>query len=481
MKNTVQLIAYADRLGGGGIHALRQLLKGPLAGLFGGIHVLPFYYPIHGADAGFDPIDHRKVDPSLGTWEDIKQLGQEIDLMADLIVNHVSSSSPEFLDYYEKGDASAYRGLFLTMGDIFPDGATEADLLAIYRPRPGLPFSYVTLKNNQKRLLWTTFSRQQVDINVFHPVGRAYLESVLRTLHENGIGMVRLDAVAYAAKKPGTSCFMIPETFEFIAYISRQAAALGMEVLVEIHSHYRRQIEIARQVDRVYDFALPPLVLHAIFSHTGRYLRKWLEISPRNAVTVLDTHDGIGVMDIGADGSDPQACPGIIPPEELDALVERIHTNSNGQSRLATGAAASNLDLYQVNCTFYDALARNDNDYLLARALQFFAPGVPQVYYVGLLAGENDMELLAKTGVGRDINRHYYTLSEIEQALQRPVVQSLFELIRFRNRHPAFNGSFSMPQTPDSAIALRWDNGDAWAMLEVDFASGSYRISNSPF
>lgn len=480
MKNTVQLITYADRLGGGDIHALRQLLKGPLAGLFGGIHILPFYYPIHGADAGFDPIDHKKVDPSLGTWEDIKQLGQDFELMADLIVNHVSSSSPEFLDYYEKGDASAYRGLFLTMGDIFPSGATEADLLAIYRPRPGLPFSYVTLKNNQKRLLWTTFSSQQIDINVFHPVGKAYLESVLRTLHENGVDMVRLDAVAYAAKKPGTSCFMIPETFDFIAYVSRQAAALGMEVLVEIHSHYRRQIEIARQVDRVYDFALPPLVLHAVFSGTGRYLRKWLEISPRNAITVLDTHDGIGVMDIGADSSDPQGCPGIIPPDELDALVERIHINSNGQSRLATGAAASNLDLYQVNCTFYDALARNDNNYLLARAIQFFAPGVPQVYYVGLLAGENDMELLAKTGVGRDINRHYYTLGEIEQALQRPVVQSLFELIRFRNQHPAFNGSFSMPPTPDSAIALRWDNGDAWAMLEVDFASGSYRISSSP-
>ena len=88
--------------------------------------------------------------------------------------------------------------------------------------------------------------------------------------------------------------------------------------------------------------------------------------------------------------------PGLIPPEELDALVERIHMNSNGQSRQATGAAASNLDLYQVNCTFYDALGRNDHDYLLARAIQFFTPGVPQVYYVGLLAGENDMALLAK-------------------------------------------------------------------------------------
>ncbi len=481
MKNAVQLITYADRLGGGDIKTLSQLLKGPFAGLFGGVHILPFYYPIHGADAGFDPIDHRRIDPSLGSWEDIKELGRDVDLMADLIVNHVSSASPEFLDYYEKGDASIYRDLFLTMGSIFTNGATEADLLTIYRPRPGLPFSYVTLKNNQKRLLWTTFSKQQIDINVLHPVGKAYLQSVLRTLQENSIRMVRLDAVGYAVKKPGSSCFMLPETFDFIEDISRQAAALDIEVLVEIHSHYRRQIEIACQVDRVYDFALPPLVLHAIFNHTARYLKQWLEISPRNAITVLDTHDGIGVIDIGPDNANSEVRPGIVPTEELDALVEKIHTNSNGQSRLASGAAASNLDLYQVNCTFYDALGRDDHDYILARAIQFFAPGVPQVYYVGLLAGENDMHLLAQSGVGRDINRHYYSLEEIERAIQRPVVQSLFELIRLRNQHPAFHGSFSMPDTPDTTITLRWDNGDDWVLLTADFESGSYSISNSPF
>jgi len=118
---------------------------------------------------------------------------------------------------------------------------------------------------------------------------------------------------------------------------------------------------------------------------------------------------------------------------------------------------------------------------LLARAVQFFAPGIPQVYYVGLLAGVNDMALLAKSGVGRDINRHYYSVEEIDQALQRPVVQSLIELIRFRNRHPAFNGSFSVLGTGDSGITMRWDNGVDWAILEVDFASGSYSISNSPF
>ena len=213
MKNKVQLITYADRLGGGGITELHRLLKGPLAGLFGAVHLLPFYYPIHGADAGFDPIDHTQIDPCLGNWADIKALGQEVDLMADLIVNHVSSFSPQFMDYSEKGAASVYNGMFLTMDSIFPGGATEADLLAIYRPRPGLPFSYVTLKNGKKHLLWTTFTRQQIDINVNHPLGQAYLRSVLQTLHENNIRMVRLDAVGYAVKKAGSSCFMIPETF----------------------------------------------------------------------------------------------------------------------------------------------------------------------------------------------------------------------------------------------------------------------------
>jgi sucrose phosphorylase len=480
MKNKVQLITYVDRLGGGNIAELHRLLKGPLAGLFGGVHLLPFYYPIHGADAGFDPIDHTQIDPCLGNWADIKALGQDLDLMADLIVNHVSSDSPQFMDYSQRGDASIYNGMFLTMDSIFPHGATEADLLTIYRPRPGLPFSYATLKNGKKRLLWTTFTKQQIDINVDHPQGQAYLQSVLQTLHENNIRLVRLDAVGYAVKKAGSSCFMIPETFTFIETFAQQAEKLGIEVLVEIHSYFRRQIESARQVDRVYDFALPPLVLHAIFNRTARYLKQWLAISPRNAITVLDTHDGIGVIDVGADGIDPQNHPGLIPPKELDALVERIHINSNEQSRQATGAAASNLDLYQVNCTFYDALGRNDHDYLLARAIQFFAPGVPQVYYVGLLAGENDMALLAKSGVGRDINRHYYTAEEIDQALQRPIVQTLFELIRFRNRHPAFGGIFSVPETGDSEITLRWDNGDAWAMLEINFASGSYQISSNP-
>jgi len=474
MKNQVQLITYVDRLGGGGLKELQALLTGdgPLAGLFGGVHLLPFFHSIDGADAGFDPIDHTLVDPRLGAWPDVRALTQHVDVMGDVIVNHMSSQSPQFLDYAQRGSASPFAGLFLGLDDVFPNGASEAALLTIYRPRPGMPCTVVPLANGQRRLLWTTFTPSQLDINVLHPTGAAYLQGILRTFADNGIRLVRLDAVGYVIKKPGTNCFMLPETFEFISALAAHAQAIGIEVLVELHAYYQRQIEIARQVDWVYDFALPPLVLHALFFHTSAPLKVWLKLRPNNAMTVLDTHDGIGIVDIGADAADRASHPGLVPPAELDALVERIHANSGGNSRQATGAAASNLDLYQVNCTFYDALGRDDAAYLTARAIQFFTPGVPQVYYVGLLAGENDMALLQRSGVGRDINRHRYTLAEIGTALQRPVVARLLDLIRLRNTHPAFGGQFSVIDTADDKLVLRWQHGPNSAELHADLAKG---------
>ena len=474
MKNQVQLITYVDRMGGGGLRELRTLLAegGPLQGLFGGVHLLPFFHPIDGADAGFDPIDHTQVDARLGTWADVAALAGEVDVMADVIVNHMSTKSPQFLDWSARGAQSPYEGLFLTMDSVFPDGATEQQLLAIYRPRPGLPFTAVTLADGRRRLLWTTFTAQQADIDVRHPQGRAYLEGILDTLQAAAVSMVRLDAVGYAIKKPGGSGFMMPETFAFIGEFAAAARARGIEVLVEIHSYFERQIEIASQVDWVYDFALPPLVLHALFNGTAAPLKRWIGVRPTNALTVLDTHDGIGIIDIGADAADRAARPGLVPPAELDALVERIHANSQGQSRQATGAAASNLDLYQVNCTYYDALGRDDEAYLAARAIQFFLPGVPQVYYVGLLAGENDMALLKASGVGRDINRHHYTRVEIDAALERPVVRRLCGLIRLRNTHPAFKGRFEVLDAPDDQLALSWRHEGRSATLRVDLKAG---------
>lgn len=476
MQNQVQLITYVDRLSGGGIKDLHRLLTGPLAGVFRGVHLLPFFTPIDGADAGFDPIDHTQIDPRLGTWEDLQSLGSEFELMADLIVNHISSQSLQFVDFSRNGSSSPYAIMILTFDRVFPKGATEEDLLRIYRPRPGLPFTYATLANGQKHLLWTTFTSQQIDIDVLSAPGQAYLESIMTCFHQAGIRTIRLDAVGYAIKKRGTSCFMIPETFKYISQLTKHAHALGIEVLVEIHSNYLQQVEIAHHVDWVYDFALPPLILHALYQADSGPLAKWLSVRPNNSITVLDTHDGIGVIDVGASAD---GTSGLLEPDSINSLVETIHLRSKGESRQATGAAANNLDLYQVNCTYFDALGRNEAAYLLARAVQFFVPGIPQVYYMGLLAGRNDMELLRRTGVGRDINRHFYSQGEIQSALAEDVVKKLIELIRFRNSHPAFAGICSHQSPDNTTLQIEWKNGSHRAALHCDFVSGTGQIEYS--
>ena len=155
-----------------------------------------------------------------------------------------------------------------------------------------------------------------------------------------------------------------------------------------------------------------------------------------------------------------------------------MHDASGDTSRLATGAAASNVDLYQVNCTYYDALGRDDAKYLLARLLQFFAPGVPQVYYVGLLAGVNDVKLLRQTGVGRDVNRHHYLLGEVEEALARPVVQGLCGAIRFRNEHPAFDGTFACGRGEGAgSLWLEWSDGTVRARLDAEPGRGAWAVT----
>jgi sucrose phosphorylase len=478
VKNQAQLITYVNRLSGGTFRDLQRLLDGPLMGAFGGVHVLPFFHPIDGADAGFDPIDHTQVDSRLGTWEDVAALAARTDVMADVIVNHVSSRSPQFEDFDARGADSAYAGMFLTYSRVFPNGARESDLAALHTPRSSLPFTNHRTARGEHVLLWTTFTSEQIDIDVQHPEGRRYLDSVLARFRAAGITSIRLDAVGHAIKKAGTSCFMIPETFAFIADITGRARALGMDVLVEVHGHHQDQIEVARQVDWVYDFALPPLVLHTLYTRDATHLKRWLEMRPRNAVTVLDTHDGIGLQDAGADDRRPGVA-GLLPAEDIHALEEAIHQRSRGESRKASGTAASNVDEHHINCALYDALGRRDDEYLVARAIQCFVSGIPQVYYVGLLAGGNDMELLRRTGVGRDINRHYYTGAELQRDLSRPVVRALLALLRFRNSHAAFAGACDLSPSTGDRLVLEWRNEADWARLNVDLARMHASISCS--
>jgi len=475
MRNGVQLITYADRFGGGGISDLHELLEGPLAGTFTGVHLLPFFLPFDGQDAGFDPIDHGVVDPRLGTWDDLANLARGLDVTADLIVNHISDQSPQFEDFLQNGNKSSSAGMFLEYDTVFPEGATDEDLLAIYRPRPGLPFTFVSMSDGSTRLMWTTFTSHQIDLDTSSPQARSYLTDILDRLSKAGVSEVRLDAVGYAAKTAGTSSFMTADTYDLISELMEDVHARGMEALLEIHSHFTDQLEMSEIADHVYDFALPPLVLHGLYTGSAQPLREWFKMSPRNAITVLDTHDGIGVIDVGPSGD----LAGLLTGDQIDELVDGIAKSTNGESVTATGTAASNLDLYQVNSTYFSALGCDEDKYLIARLIQFLAPGVPQVYYAGLLAASNDTALLERTGVGRDINRPYYTLTEVIDELKRPVVRRLMALARFRNTHAAFNGTFSCLPDEDHVLHMSWTNGEATLDVWIDVAAASFRLEHS--
>jgi sucrose phosphorylase len=175
--------------------------------------------------------------------------------------------------------------------------------------------------------------------------------------------------------------------------------------------------------------------------------------------------------------SDPRRnAPGLLDQHDIESLIETIHERSCGESRLASGNSASNVDSSQINCTFYDALGRRDVEYLIARAVQCFVPGIPQIYYVGLLAGSNDIERLRRTGVGRDINRHSYSSEELQHELKRPIVQTQLALLRLRNTHPAFHGTFQAAAPAPGRMTMAWRNGAEFARLEVNLTDMSAGI-----
>ena len=451
------ILVYAERVGGN-LGEIEKLLKGPLKD-FEGIHVLPFFHPYDGDDAGFDPIDHKLVDPRLGDWSDFKRISETHELTADLIVNHSSYLSPEFLDWQEKGEKSEYNGLFLTFDVVFPNGGTEEGITSFYRPRPGLPFTAYEV-DGRRRLVWTTFMPSQVDIDIKHPAGQKYLRDVLDALASGGVKVVRLDAVGYAVKTPGTDSFMTEETLKFVEEITDLIHSYGMRVLVEVHAHYTQQQAIAPLVDLIYDFQTAPLLLHSFFTGTVDKLDLWFQQRPNNCLNVLDTHDGYGVIDAGP----ISGRPGLITQDDMAFIFEKAAENTNGHSNIASVVPQWFTLPHQINATLPNILA-NDTAYFISRAVQFFLPGEPQVYYVGLFNGMDDQELFRKSEQGRDVNRHNYTPLEIENALKQPVVQGIIALARLR-KHAAYNGKFAWAINGHDQLSMGWDNGSDQISLQ---------------
>ncbi|MFO7531201.1 MAG: sucrose phosphorylase [Candidatus Limnocylindrales bacterium] len=471
MRPGPQLLTYPDSLGGS-IRAIGGLLRGPLAGHFAGVHVLP-PYPSSG-DRGFAPIDYRRIDPAFGDWSDIADLARDHDVMLDLMVNHISRRSPEFQDFEQHGRASAFADLFITLDKVWPDGDPPADDVArIFLRKPTDPFSDITITDTgTTERIWTTFGFgervEQIDLDLASAATRRLIAGWFEWFAGHGVRIVRLDAVGYVVKKPGTSCFMVePEIYGVLDWLVAAAAEHGIEVLPEIHDHHSTHQKLSDRGYWTYDFVLPGLLLHAFETGHVARLADHLARSPGRQFTTLDCHDGIPVR---------PDLDGILEPAEMTALADGVTARGGNVNRIL-GETTGGVDVHQLNCTYFAALGSDDDRYLAARAIQLFARGIPQLYYVGLLAGENDQAAVQRTGDGRAVNRHDYSEAEVEAALERPVVRRILELVRLRKEHPAFGGELAVTLEDSARMRLGWSHGHDSVELVVDVERGRSSVS----
>ena len=469
IQNKTMLITYSDSLGNN-LKDLYENLEEHFGDAIGGVHLLPFF-PSTG-DRGFAPVDYDEVDSSFGDWEDVKRLGDKYYLIFDFMINHISRQSKYYKDYQEKHEASEFKDLFLNWDKFWPENRpTQADVDLIYKRKDRAPKQEILFADGSVEHLWNTFGEEQIDLDVTKEVTMEFIRKTIQHLASNGCDLIRLDAFAYAVKKLDTNDFFVePDIWNLLDRVRDIAAEYGTELLPEIHEHYSIQFKIADHDYYVYDFALPMVTLYTLYSSRTERLAKWLKMSPMKQLTTLDTHDGIGVVDV----------KDILTDEEIDYASNELYKVGANVKRKYSSAEYNNLDIYQINSTYYSALGDDDVKYFLARLIQAFAPGIPQVYYVGLLAGKNDLKLLEETKEGRNINRHYYSNEEIAEEVQRPVVKALLNLFSFRNQSEAFDleGTIDIETPTAYSIVIKRQNKDksVTAVAEIDLQSQTYQV-----
>ncbi|ELY2496427.1 DUF3459 domain-containing protein [Cronobacter muytjensii] len=463
-ETDVVLITYADQFSVPGekrLATLQRFFNDWLKPFFSHIHLLPFYP--WSSDDGFSVVDYHRVDPQCGDWDDIARLNQHARLMFDFVCNHISAKSDWFANYLAQ--QPGFEDFFIAM-----DPAT--DLSAVTRPRALPLLTPFTLKNGEVRHLWTTFSEDQIDLNFASPaVLLAMVEVLLHYLRE-GAQYVRLDAVGFMWKTPGTSCIHLEKTHLLVKLFRAiaDAVAPGTVIITETNVPHKDNIAYLGnghdEAQMVYQFPLPPLVLHAIHTRNARALCQWAQglcdarVGETTWFNFLASHDGIGLNPLR----------GILPEAEILTLVQELQ--AEGARVNWKNNPDGSRSPYEINVTYMDALsAHGDSDaprlarFLLAHALILTFPGVPAIYIQSILGSRNDEEGVARLGYNRAINRQKYHETEIIGALQTPgnlrhdTWKQLGDLIMLRRQHAAFH--------PDSVFAARCINDSVMEIIRT--------------
>ncbi|MEP8911061.1 sugar phosphorylase [Enterobacter mori] len=442
-EKDVVLITYADQFSAAGENALpvfTRFYNKWLSHSFSHVHLLPFYP--WSSDDGFSVIDYHEVAPETGTWSDIAELKQSASLMFDYVCNHMSAKSQWFANYLQQ--TPGYEDFFISVDP-------KTDLSAVTRPRALPLLTSFTLHDGSVRHLWTTFSEDQIDLNFASPdVLIAMVDVLLHYLME-GANYIRLDAVGFMWKIPGTHCIHLEQTHQLIQLFRAitEAVAPGTVIITETNVPHKDNISYfgngENEAQMVYQFSLPPLVLHAIHRQDVRTLSQWassLEL-PSTKTTwfnFLASHDGIGLNPLR----------GILPESDILSLVEKL------QQEGALVNWKNNPDgtrsPYEINVTYLDALSPKnaaDNEriarFILAHAVLLSFPGVPAIYIQSVLGSRNDYEGVERLGYNRAINRKKYIAGEIDSELsnttgiRHKIFKQLSELIAIRRAEQVFH------------------------------------------
>ncbi|MCU6214153.1 sugar phosphorylase [Enterobacter bugandensis] len=442
-EKDVVLITYADQFSAKGEKALpvfTRFYNEWLARTFSHVHLLPFYP--WSSDDGFSVIDYHNVSPETGTWQDVADLKQSASLMFDFVCNHMSAKSEWFANYLAQ--KPGYEDFFIAVDP-------ETDLSAVTRPRALPLLTPFTLHDGSVRHLWTTFSDDQIDLNFASPQVLIAMVDVLLHYLAEGARYIRLDAVGFMWKIPGTSCIHLEQTHCLIQLFRAitEAVAPGTVIITETNVPHKDNISYfgdgENEAQMVYQFSLPPLVLHAVHRQDVNALCQWagslaLPSTKTTWFNFLASHDGIGLNPLR----------GILPESEILALVEKL------QQEGALVNWKNNPDgtrsPYEVNVTYLDALsAQNSSDderiarFILAHAVLLSFPGVPAVYIQSILGSRNDYEGVERLGYNRAINRKKYTAGQVDlelnnkNSVRHKIYSRLSEFIAIRRGESAFH------------------------------------------
>lgn len=325
----------------------------------------------------------------------------------------------------------------------------------------------------------------QMDLNAQSEKVWGFYDETLKKLHDYGAKFVRLDAFAYLHKQPGeTNFFNKPGTWDYLKRLKQIAEKYELILLPEIHSRYGDGLheEVAAEGFPIYDFFFPGLVIDALDRGTSKHLLRWIDelmVKEIRTINMLGCHDGIPVLDLK--GGDLAGAPreGLLSDEQIDAVVERI-LERGGRVKDLYGPDGKKISYYQVNATFFSALGEDERKMRLARAIQMFMPGIPQVWYLDLFVGRNNYAAADAGGTGghKEINRTTLLNSDIEEGLRQSVVLDQLQIIRLRNNSTAFSGELTVHETDDHGLHLTWSNGGCSAMLNADLRNCSFSITH---